>query len=61
LLQTTNLLLEAGSEALHTDTRGIPSIPALRAIKELHRETADRLGVSTAVRGEVSPRAGTSA
>lgn len=51
--KTTNLLLQAGEEALTTPPGNIPSLPPLRAIKELHRETADKLGVDAAAREEV--------
>ena len=51
--KTTNLLLQAGNEALKTPPGSIPSLAPLRAIKELHRETADKLGVDTATREEV--------
>lgn len=51
--KTTNLLLQAGEEALATPPGNIPSLPPLRAIKELHRDTADKLGVDGAAREEV--------
>lgn len=51
--KTTNLLLQAGDEALKTPPGSIPSLAPLRAIKELHRETADKLGVDAATREEV--------
>lgn len=53
LPQTTNLLLQCGEEALRTPADSIPSLQPLRAVKELHRETADRLQVDNATRGEV--------
>lgn len=43
--KTTNLLLQAGDEALRTPPANIPSLAPLRSIKELHREAADTLGV----------------
>ena len=51
--KTTNLLLQAGDEALITPPGSIPSLAPLRAIKELHRETADKLGVDAAAREEI--------
>ena len=51
--QTTNLLLQAGEEALLTPPESIASLAPLRAIKELHRETADKLAVDRATRAEV--------
>eukprot|EP00890_Picochlorum_soloecismus_P004047 jgi/Picsp_1/4643/NSC_02013-R1_precursor monofunctional aspartokinase len=51
--KTTNLLLQAGSEALHTSPRSVAALQPLRAIKELHRETADKLGVDDSTRDEM--------
>lgn len=53
MTQTTNLLLQCGEEALSTPADSIPSLQPLRAVKELHRETADRLNVDNATRAEV--------
>lgn len=47
------MLLQCGEEALRTPADSIPSLQPLRAVKELHRETADRLQVDNATRGEV--------
>lgn len=46
--KTTNLLLQAGADALHASPRSVGSLHALREIKELHRETAERLNVDDA-------------
>jgi aspartate kinase len=51
--KTTNLLLEAGEEALKTPHAAISSLAPLRAIKELHRDTADRLRVDSTCRAEI--------
>ena len=51
--KTTNLLLQAGEEALTTPPGSIPSLPPLRTIKELHRHTADRLGVGPSTHEEI--------
>jgi len=50
---TTNLLLQAGEEALITAPGSISSLPPLRMIKELHRDTADKLKIDPAAREEV--------
>ena len=46
--KTTNLLLQAGAEALHASPKSVGSLHSLREIKELHRETAERLNVDDA-------------
>lgn len=51
--KTTNLLLQAGDEALRTPPGDISSLAPLRAIKDLHRETAATLGVDAATVEEV--------
>lgn len=51
--KTTNLLLQAGEEALITAPGSISSLPPLRMIKELHRDTADKLKIDPAAREEV--------
>jgi aspartate kinase len=51
--KTTNLLLQAGEEALTTAPGSISSLSPLRKIKELHRETADKLGIDAAAKEEV--------
>lgn len=51
--KTTNLLLQAGSEALHTSPKSVGSLQPLRAIKELHRETATVLGVDNDTKDEM--------
>ncbi|PRW57458.1 Aspartokinase chloroplastic [Chlorella sorokiniana] len=43
--KTTNLLLQCGEEALRTDASDIRSLAPLKAIQDLHRETAQKLGV----------------
>ena len=43
--KTTNLLLQAGSEALRASPKSVGSLHSLREIKELHRETAELLNV----------------
>lgn len=43
--QTTNLLLAAGQEALQQTPASVASMAPLRAVKELHRATAQELGV----------------
>jgi len=50
---TTNLLLQAGKEALITAPGSISSLGPLRMIKELHRDTADKLKIDPAAREEV--------
>jgi aspartate kinase len=51
--KTTNLLLQAGEEALITAPGSISSLPPLRMIKELHRDTADKLNIDSAAREEI--------
>ena len=51
--KTTNMLLEAGERALETPHGAIASIAPLRAIKELHRRTADGLGVDASCKEEM--------
>ena len=51
--KTTNLLLQAGSEALHTSPKSVGSLQPLRAIKELHRETAYVLNVDEGTKDEM--------
>ena len=51
--KTTNLLLQAGEEALITPPGSISSLPPLRMIKELHRDTADKLGIDSAAKEEI--------
>lgn len=46
-LQTTNLLLQAGAEALRVAPGGVPSLAPLRTIRELHRRTAAELGMGS--------------
>ena len=46
--QTTNLLLAAGQEALQQTPASVASMAPLRAVKELHRATAQELGVDSA-------------
>lgn len=43
-MQTTNLLLQAGAEALKVAPGNVPSLAPLRTIRELHRRTARDLG-----------------
>lgn len=45
--QTTNLLLQAGQEALRVAPGAVPSLAPLRAIRELHRRTAAELGMGS--------------
>ena len=47
LAQTTNLLLQAGQEALRVAPGAVPSLAPLRAIRELHRRTAAELGMGS--------------
>ena len=42
---TTNLLLQAGELAIEKGPEGVPSLKALRKIKELHRDTCNELDV----------------
>lgn len=51
--KTTNLLLEAGSQAITKGTDNVPSLKPLRAIKDLHRDTCSRLDLSDATVGQV--------
>ena len=51
--KTTNLLLQAGQEALSTSPKSVGSLHPLRAIKELHRETADILEVDNATKDDM--------
>jgi hypothetical protein len=51
--QTTNLLLQAGAEAVKGRPAGVPSLAPLRAVKELHRQAADELGVGEDAHAEV--------
>jgi hypothetical protein len=51
--KTTNLLLECGDLALETPTDQVPNLAPLQAIRKLHLETCDTLGVEPAVRSEV--------
>ncbi len=46
-MQTTNLLLQAGAEALKVAPGAVPSLAPLRTIRELHRRTARDLGFGT--------------
>ena len=43
-MQTTNLLLAAGAEALRTPPGGVAALAPLRTLRELHRRTARELG-----------------
>ena len=47
------MLLQAGDEALSTAPGSIATLAPLRTVKELHRETAERLGLPAAAREEV--------
>ena len=51
--QTTNLLLQAGAEAVKGKPASVPGLAPLRAIKELHRQAADELGVDEAAHTQV--------
>ncbi len=51
--QTTNLLLQAGAEAVKGRPAGVPGLAPLRAVKELHRQAADELGVGEDAHAEV--------
>ncbi|PSC72184.1 aspartate kinase [Micractinium conductrix] len=51
--KTTNLLLQCGDEALRTPPADIPALAPLKAIRDLHLETAEKLGVDVATREEV--------
>ncbi|KAF8056140.1 AK1 [Scenedesmus sp. PABB004] len=51
--KTTNMLLECGELALSSPTDAVPNMAPLRAIRELHLETCDALGVEPGVRAEV--------
>jgi aspartate kinase len=51
--KTTNMLLQAGEEALITPPGNVPALSPLRNIKELHRSTADTLAISEEARAEV--------
>ena len=44
--KTTNMLLEAGSQAITKGTDNVPSLKPLRGIKDLHRDTCGRLDLS---------------
>lgn len=44
--KTTNMLLEAGSQAITKGTDNVPSLKPLRGIKDLHRDTCSRLDLS---------------
>ncbi|CAL5225186.1 g7969 [Coccomyxa viridis] len=45
--KTTNLLLQAGQEALRVAPGAVPSLAPLRTIRELHRRTAAELGMGS--------------
>lgn len=45
--KTTNLLLEAGKHSIEKGTKNIPSLKALRQIKELHRDTCSLLALGS--------------
>lgn len=51
--KTTNMLLEAGSQAIMKGTDSVPSLKPLRAIKDLHRDTCSRLDLPGATVGQV--------
>ncbi|EFN54755.1 hypothetical protein CHLNCDRAFT_134660 [Chlorella variabilis] len=51
--KTTNLLLQAGDEALRTPAGNIANLAPLNAIKDLHRAAAEELGVDAETREEV--------
>lgn len=51
--KTTNLLLECGDLALETPTDLVPTLAPLQAIRKLHLDTCDTLGVEPSVRSEV--------
>jgi len=51
--KTTNLLLQAGEEALNTDPERIAELAPLRAISELHHATANDIGVDPSTREEL--------
>lgn len=45
--KTTNLLLEAGEKSILKGPENVPSLKALRAIKELHRDTCSILSLDS--------------
>lgn len=51
--KTTNLLLECGDLALTCTTDQIPRLAPLRAVRELHLQACDELGVEAEVREDV--------
>lgn len=51
--KTTNMLLQAGEDALTTPPNNVPALAPLRNIKELHRSTADVLGIDPETRADV--------
>eukprot|EP00195_Chlamydomonas_chlamydogama_P005756 CAMPEP_0202902490 /NCGR_PEP_ID=MMETSP1392-20130828/16885_1 /ASSEMBLY_ACC=CAM_ASM_000868 /TAXON_ID=225041 /ORGANISM="Chlamydomonas chlamydogama, Strain SAG 11-48b" /LENGTH=481 /DNA_ID=CAMNT_0049589263 /DNA_START=346 /DNA_END=1791 /DNA_ORIENTATION=+ len=51
--KTTNLLLECGEMALKTPPSMIADLAPLKAVRQLHLETCDTLGVEAEVRAEV--------
>jgi len=51
--KTTNLLLECGDLSLNTSTSNVPSLAPLKAIRDLHLQTCEELGVEPEVRAEV--------
>lgn len=51
--KTTNLLLQAGEEALKTPHGAVSALAPLREIKELHRKTADALSVDAACKADM--------
>ena len=51
--KTTNLLLEAGAQSIAKGTENIPSLKALRSIKELHRDTCSALDLDAETVGVV--------
>ncbi|GAB4818727.1 hypothetical protein N2152v2_005773 [Parachlorella kessleri] len=51
--KTTNLLLQAGEETLKTDPTKVGELAPLRAIQQLHYETAEKLGISGTARQDI--------
>lgn len=51
--KTTNLLLECGDMALTSSTESIKDLAPLQAIRKLHLDTCDELGIEATVRAEV--------
>lgn len=51
--KTTNLLLQAGEEALTAQTGSVATLAPLRAIKELHRQAAEDLRVDAEAKAQM--------